>query len=183
MGLDMIDAITSIREATDFQLNMRVGIHSGRVLCGVLGLRKWQYDVFSNDVNIANALESSGCPGRIHISHATLNYLGGEYQVERGNMSNQILQENNIVSYFIVGSNRPRPRKLMLFNTLRVQQRRKLSFKNVSNVVMQLLHSVKYSVEVPFANMAVQPSGKQKMRREMWFKFTLFYNRTNPHYF
>lgn len=51
----------------------------------------------------------------------------------------------------------------LLFNTLQVRsalgaaQRRKLSFKNVSNVVVQLLHSIKYSMEVPFSNMALQP--------------------------
>jgi class 3 adenylate cyclase len=46
-------------------LDMRIGIHSGKILSGLLGVCKWQYDVWSRDVIIANNMEQAGKPGLV----------------------------------------------------------------------------------------------------------------------
>ncbi|KAM8847344.1 adenylate cyclase type 3 isoform 1-T1 [Synchiropus picturatus] len=104
MGLAMVEAISYVREKTQTDVDMRVGVHSGTVLGGVLGQKRWQYDVWSTDVTVANKMEAGGIPGRVHISQSTMECLHGEFDVEPGNGGERCdyLRERGIETYLVV---------------------------------------------------------------------------------
>ncbi|XP_049855200.1 adenylate cyclase type 3 [Schistocerca gregaria] len=109
MGLSMVKAIKYVQQTTNSPVDMRVGIHTGAVLAGVLGQRQWQFDVYSKDVELANKMESSGLPGRVHISEKTLGFLNGEFEVEPalGEKREEMLRMAGIRTFFIVRTLKP----------------------------------------------------------------------------
>lgn len=53
-------------------------------MCGMVGTKRFKFDVFSNDVTLANEMESTGVAGRVHISEITAKYLNNQYLLEEG---------------------------------------------------------------------------------------------------
>ncbi|GLJ59632.1 hypothetical protein SUGI_1516670 [Cryptomeria japonica] len=86
-----------------FELNMRIGVHSGHIHSGVIGLKKWQFDVWSNDVSIAMHCESSGVPGRVQVTEATVLQLNGAftYEIAPENARDSFLADKEIRTYLI----------------------------------------------------------------------------------
>lgn len=109
MGLAMVQHIKKVREQTKVSvLDMRVGIHSGHVLAGILGQMKWQFDVWSNDVTLANKMESGGVPGRVHVTEETYQLIKDSYEVDDGYGAerNDYLKENDVKTYLIRNAKR-----------------------------------------------------------------------------
>ena len=76
MGEEMINIIRDVRKKVNFELlDMRIGIHTGTVIAGIIGSSVVRYDIFGSDVLIANKMESAGTAGRINISEETKKLL------------------------------------------------------------------------------------------------------------
>lgn len=82
-GKEILLAVQSVPlESSDGNLDMRIGVHTGELIAGVIGKRKFAYDLWGDVVNIASRLESSGIPGRIQISSTTAELLQDSIELE-----------------------------------------------------------------------------------------------------
>jgi class 3 adenylate cyclase len=79
MALGIQETMAELRWPSGGPIRVRVGIASGPVVAGVIGHRKFAYDLWGDTVNLASRLESHGTPGRILVSEATAALLGGAY--------------------------------------------------------------------------------------------------------
>ncbi|XP_011152703.1 adenylate cyclase type 2 isoform X2 [Harpegnathos saltator] len=110
LGLDMIRIINEVRarvrRESGVDVNMRIGVHSGNIISGILGANKWQYDVWSRDVVIANKMEQTGKPGKVHVTQQTLDLVDrSEYDcVPVETLNDEVLRKYGIRSYLITPS-------------------------------------------------------------------------------
>jgi class 3 adenylate cyclase len=82
MALDLADAVGRIESAVTYGVRFRIGIHCGPVVAGVIGTKKFIYDVWGDTVNLASRMESHGQPGRVQVSFAVKERLGDAFRVE-----------------------------------------------------------------------------------------------------
>jgi adenylate cyclase len=81
-ALAMLVALEDINATAEVPFQMRIGIHTGPVVAGVIGSHRFLYDVWGDTVNLASRMESHGVPGRIHVSPQTSRILAGGYDLE-----------------------------------------------------------------------------------------------------
>ena len=74
-ALSLIDVINNFNIKTNSELGMRIGIHTGRVIGGIAGTKIIRYDIYGQDVVIANKVESNGIQGKVSVSQSTKELL------------------------------------------------------------------------------------------------------------
>ena len=105
MALDMIRELDAFNAASGQALQIRIGINTGSVVAGVIGRKKFIYDLWGDAVNTASRMESHGEPSRIHATQAVVDAIGDRYVFEaRGEI--EVKGRGPMATWFLVG---PRP--------------------------------------------------------------------------
>lgn len=82
LALEMQVKLAEFNQQQQQNFNIRIGIHTGSVIAGVIGIKKFVYDIWGDTVNTASRMESHGIPGEIQVSEATYQVLKDQYRFE-----------------------------------------------------------------------------------------------------
>ena len=102
MALAMIATVVRMNRELPIALQMRIGIHSGDVVAGVIGTHKFVYDIWGDAVNIVSRMESHSLPNRIQISAATYQHLHKHFRLEPHG-SVDVKGKGLMDTYFLLG--------------------------------------------------------------------------------
>jgi PAS domain S-box-containing protein len=102
MALDMVQKVQELRELTGRKLQIRIGIHTGAVIAGVIGTQKFIYDLWGDTVNIASRMESHSDIGKIQVTAATYELLKHQFILEeRGAI--EVKGKGQMQTYWLMG--------------------------------------------------------------------------------
>jgi adenylate cyclase len=108
VALDMLEGVRSIGAVGSLGLELRIGINSGPVVAGVIGRKRFLYDLWGDAVNIASRMESHGTPGRIQITEATYELVKDEFECEpRGTVA--VKGKGDMETWYLIGLRTPMP--------------------------------------------------------------------------